>query len=236
MKFNTEFEQSKPFNWLQPTLALLAYIFGYLFLIPEITGGAFILGLINEESIYLFNSVLIGLLLISIIFIMASLSNENVQNWSWTTRIQQVLRHVAYIYITLIAVNALLGLVTNLETSENQQVIMEAFKEAPLYIVFVAVIFAPIVEEILFRGIIYRSLRYFKFRFLAVFMSSFLFGFIHIYDSVLNAQFEDAWFIFIYMAIGLFMCFIYEKSGDILTPIILHMVYNAVAVLTLFFI
>lgn len=236
MKFNTEFEQAKPFNWIQATLTLLAYGIGYLILIPTVTFGALEIGLINEQNVYIFNGVLIGVLLLTIMFIMASLSNENVQNWTWPKRIQQVLRHVAYIYVTLIGVNALLSLVTNLETSENQQVIIEAFKQAPMYIVFVAVIFAPIVEEILFRGIIYRALRYYKFKIIAVFMSSFLFGLIHVYEPILNGRFEDAWFIFVYMAIGLFMCFIYEKSGDILTPILLHMVYNAVAVLTLFFI
>jgi membrane protease YdiL (CAAX protease family) len=236
MKFNTEFEQTKPFNWIQATLSLLAYGIGYLILIPTITFGAIEIGLINEQYVYIFNGVLIGILLLTIMFIMASLSYENVQNWTWSKRIQQILRHVLYIYVTLIGVNALLGLVTNLETSENQQIIMEAFKQAPVYIIFVAVIFAPIVEEILFRGIIYRAFRYFKFRLIAVFMSSFLFGLIHVYEPLLNGRFDDAWFIFVYMAIGLFMCFIYEKSGDILTPILLHMVYNAVAVLTLFFI
>jgi uncharacterized protein len=234
MKFNTEFEQSKPFNWLAPILALLAYFFGYLFLIPQITGAAFLLEIVNEQSVFLFNGVLIAFLMILIMFLMASLSHENFSNWTWSKRIQQVLRHVLYIYLTLIAVNFVLSLVTNLETSENQQIIMETFKQAPYYIVFVAVIFAPIVEEILFRGIIYRSLRFFKFRLLAVFVSSFLFGLIHIYEPLLLGRFEDAWFIFIYMAIGLFMCFIYEKSGDILSAIILHMVYNAIAVLTLF--
>jgi uncharacterized protein len=234
MKFNIEFEQSKPFNWVAPILALLTYVFGYLVLIPEITGAAFLLGLVNEESIFLFNGVLIGVLMVSIMILMASLAHENIVNWSWSKRIQQVLRHVLYTYLTLIVVNFLLGLVTNLETSENQQIIMETFKQAPYYIVFVAVIFAPIVEEILFRGIIYRAMRFFKFRYLAVLTSSFLFGLIHIYEPILNGRFEDAWFIFIYMAIGLFMCIIYEKSGDILAPILLHMVYNAIAVLTLF--
>lgn len=236
IKFNTLFEQSIPFRWQQALLAVGIYFMGYLFIIPEITGLVFVLGLINENTVYLFNGGLIGILLVLIIFTMHTLSQENTEQWRRTKQIQEILRHMLYLYLTLLAVNFLLGFVTEQLTSENQAVIMEAFKQAPLYIVFVAVVFAPIVEEILFRGIIYRSLRYFKLKWIAVLVSSVSFGLIHVYDSWFNARYEDLWFIFVYMAIGLFLTLIYEKSGDILSPILLHMLYNAVAVLALFLI
>jgi uncharacterized protein len=236
MKFKNEFELSLPFNWRQPVFALLFYVIGYLFLIPEITGLAIVLGFIAEADVYLFNGILIGLQLVFTVFIMSSLSNENVEKWSWSIRFQEIVKFVFFIYIALIAINGLISQFTAQSTSDNQLLIMEVFKEAPLYIVFVAVIFAPIVEEILFRGIIYRTLRFYKFKYIALIVSSFLFGVLHVYESILVAQYEDLWFILVYMAIGWFMGVIYEKSGDILAPIALHMIYNAIAVLTLFFI
>jgi uncharacterized protein len=236
MKFKNEFELSLPFNWRQPVFALLFYVIGYLFLIPEITGLAIVLGFIAESDVYLFNGFLIGLQLVFTVFIMSSLSNENVEKWSWSIRFQEIVKFVFFIYIALIAINGLISQFTAQSTSDNQLLIMEVFKEAPLYIVFVAVIFAPIVEEILFRGIIYRTLRFYKFKYIALIVSSFLFGVLHVYESILVARYEDLWFILVYMAIGWFMGVIYEKSGDILAPIALHMIYNAIAVLTLFFI
>lgn len=236
MRFKPDFEHSIPFNWQQPLIALLLYGFGYLFLIPELTGLAIGLGFIAEADVYLFNGILIGIQLVLTVLVMSSLANENNGKWTWSTRFQEVLKHVFFVYIALIAINAVVSQFTTQSTSDNQLLIMEVFKQAPLYIVFVAVIFAPIVEEILFRGIIYRFLRFHKFKYIALFISSFLFGVLHVYESILVARYEDLWFIFVYMAIGWFMGVIYEKSGDILAPIALHMVYNAIAVLTLFLI
>lgn len=234
--FNKEFEQSKPFSWMQGLLALIAYFIGYLLLIPLITGIALLNGLIQEQHVFLLSGVLIFVLLVFIVFIMSSLSSENLFKWQWSKRVQETLRSVLYIYVSLLIINGLLSLVTDLATSENQTTIIAVFLENPVYIIFVAVVFAPIVEEILFRGIVYRGLRSLKFKWFALFMSTFLFGLVHVYDSLFTGRFDDLWFIFVYMAIGYFMTLIYERSGDILAPIFLHMIYNAIAVVTLFFI
>ncbi|MCD8574870.1 MAG: CPBP family intramembrane metalloprotease [Erysipelotrichaceae bacterium] len=205
IKFNALFEQSVPYKWQHALLAVGIYFGGYLVIIPEITGLVYALGLINENTVYLFNGGLIGGLLVLIMFTMRSLSHENMEQWRRTKQFQEILRHMLYLYLSLLAVNALLGLVTEQLTSENQAIIMEAFKQAPLYIVFVAVVFAPIVEEILFRGIIYRTLRFFKLKWIAIVISSASFGLIHVYDSWFNARYEDLWFIFVYMTIGFFL-------------------------------
>lgn len=236
MKFREEFENSIPFNWKQPVAALALYFFGHLFFIPEITAFVFSLGFLTHRDVFLFNAILIGILLGLIVLIMSSLAKEDIEKWTWSKRLTEIIKHVFFVYIALIATNAIISQFSSQLTSENQLLIMEVFKEAPLYIVFVAIVFAPIVEEVLFRGIIYRSLRYFKFKYIAIIISSFLFGTLHVYESILIARFEDLWFIPVYMAIGWFMSVIYEKSGDILTPIAFHMIYNAIAVLTLLFI
>lgn len=48
---------------------------------------------------------------------------------------------------------------------------------------FQSVVLAPILEELLFRGLVFRSLRD-KSKWLAIFASSFLFGFLHIYSAL----------------------------------------------------
>ena len=49
------------------------------------------LGLINENTVYLFNGGLIGILLVLIIFTMHTLSQENTEQWRRTKQIQEIL-------------------------------------------------------------------------------------------------------------------------------------------------
>ncbi|MEI3612699.1 CPBP family intramembrane glutamic endopeptidase [Pseudogracilibacillus sp. SO30301A] len=93
-----------------------------------------------------------------------------------------------------------------------------------LSIVMVAII-APIVEEIVFRGVIYK---YFRVKLgvpIAILLNGFLFGISHApsWELVLNAA-----------VMGVFFAYIYERSGTLWIPIIVHGITNA-TVTTLFF-
>lgn len=234
--FNSEFEKNSPFTLRQATMAMLIYIVGYFIVIPTMIHFAVLWGWLQNQHILLASGVLSTLVLVAIVLVMQSLATENVYQWTSTKRVQETLRNLMFIFVALFIFNSLLSLVTDLSTSENQLTIIEVFRQSPMYIIFLAVVFAPIVEEVIFRGIVYRSLRYLKFKWFAVFVSTFLFGLIHVTNAVLMGRFEDAWFIIVYMAIGFFMIRIYEHSGDILSPILLHMGYNAIAVLVMYLI
>lgn len=91
-------------------------------------------------------------------------------------------------------------------------------------ILMVAVI-APIAEEVVFRGVVYK---YFRMRFgmvAGIMMNGVLFGLNHApsWELVMNAA-----------VMGAFFAYIYERSGTLWTPIIVHGLTNA-AVTTLFF-
>ncbi|MEI3606173.1 CPBP family intramembrane glutamic endopeptidase [Pseudogracilibacillus sp. SE30717A] len=93
-----------------------------------------------------------------------------------------------------------------------------------LSIVMVAII-APIVEEIVFRGVIYKFLRVKLGVPLAILINGFLFGINHApsWELLLNAA-----------VMGAFFAYIYERSGTLWVPIIVHGLTNA-AVTILFF-
>lgn len=79
-----------------------------------------------------------------------------------------------------------------------------------------AVVLAPLAEELIFRGVVYRFL---KVRFrpeLAVVFSAVLFSIIHIQPAVLFPLF----------VLGMALALVYEETGDIRAPILFHALFN----------
>ncbi|MFB0918841.1 MAG: CPBP family intramembrane metalloprotease [Clostridiaceae bacterium] len=84
--------------------------------------------------------------------------------------------------------------------------------------IFIAiVIMAPIVEEIVFRGILYNMLNKSMGLFAAAIVSSMGFGILH------GLTFVQTFFI------GLILAILYQITGDLKVPIIAHMVNNFIA-------
>ncbi len=83
------------------------------------------------------------------------------------------------------------------------------------------IIGAPLFEEYICRGVIFESLRQKSGVVVAWLLSSLLFGLMHLEPTmVLNA-----------FVMGLILCYIYIRSESILTPIILHALNNALALI-----
>lgn len=86
-----------------------------------------------------------------------------------------------------------------------------------------AVVAAPILEEVLFRGLIFESCRERFGRGAAVLISALLFGLIHIVPvQMVNA-----------FVVGLILGYIYLKTNSLLSVIILHGINNAIAYATM---
>ncbi|MFI3176828.1 MAG: CPBP family intramembrane glutamic endopeptidase [Eubacteriales bacterium] len=86
--------------------------------------------------------------------------------------------------------------------------------------ILVVGILVPIVEELLFRGLLYRRMRYYSNVTVAIVISSAIFGVYH--GNVVQA---------IYAGImGAAMAYIYEKYRSILWPILFHMIANCTSV------
>lgn len=92
----------------------------------------------------------------------------------------------------------------------------EVITKAPLYLTLIfAVVIGPIVEEVMFRGIILPRLLFFGERF-AVFVSALLFGLFH-------GNFEQFFYAF---AIGLIFGSIMAKTGKLRYTAVLHILLN----------
>lgn len=107
--------------------------------------------------------------------------------------------------------------------SQNTQDLMEIARATPYFIVIIALI-APILEEIIFRKIIFGSIYKVTNFWIAAFASSLVFAFVH----------WDLWHILKYTAMGFVFAFLYVKTKRIIVPIIAHMMMNLIVVLIQF--
>ena len=119
--------------------------------------------------------------------------------------------------------NLVIMLLFNQDMATNEVIIRESFKISPLYIYFSGIIFAPIVEELVFRGALKRII---PNKYLFVIFSGLLFGFIHVSDN-LNTL-NDLLYIIPYSSIGIAFAYVYYKTDNIFTSIGLHFMHNGV--------
>ena len=104
---------------------------------------------------------------------------------------------------------------------EPQQVVQELQKDGgslgqQIYLGFVALIAAPIVEEIVFRGILYPTIKQAGYPKLALWGTSILFSLTH----------HNAVAFLPLMFFAMILTLLYEETGNLLAPIIAHASFN----------
>ncbi|WP_036064018.1 CPBP family intramembrane glutamic endopeptidase [Listeria grandensis] len=109
--------------------------------------------------------------------------------------------------------------------SPNTEMLGELARAVPLMIVFTSIL-APILEEIVFRKIIFGGLASRMNIHVAAVISSVFFGLMHM----------DLSFLLVYVVIALILCYIYTKTKRIAVPIAAHMLMNGIAMLGQFLI
>lgn len=112
----------------------------------------------------------------------------------------------------------------------NQTLIETLIKSNFLLMLIQTVIIAPFIEELLFRGLVFNSLRQ-KSKFWAHLISAFLFGLLHVYTYILAGDMSEWLKLIPYMMAGLSFSIVYENRQTIMAPILLHAAKNLIAVL-----
>ncbi|MEH6943194.1 CPBP family intramembrane glutamic endopeptidase [Bacillus sp. JJ722] len=103
--------------------------------------------------------------------------------------------------------------------SDNTAFLVDVVATIPIFVIVTAIV-GPILEELVFRKIIFGSL-YKKYNFvISALISSFIFGFAHF-------EFEH---IILYTAMGFTFAFLYVKTNRILVPIFAHVAMNTTVV------
>ena len=128
-------------------------------------------------------------------------------------------------YAAVIALEFIVGSVVN----PNEEAIDTIAQSDYSAIFGLAVFLAPVVEETLFRGVVFGTLRE-KSRVLAYVVSVLLFSFYHIWQYAI-AYSDASLFIYMlqYIPVSFVLAWLYDRSRTIWVPIIFHMLINALA-------
>lgn len=138
------------------------------------------------------------------------------------------------VYIAIIPVlfstfiiNTTVGKMLGIEPSINPAVGMFINLKNNFFIFLLIIetaILAPIVEEILFRGIIYKVMRKKYSFFISSIFVSLIFATLHRLPTTILPLF----------VISFSLCYLYEKTKSIYTPILFHSIHNCLTIVSLF--
>lgn len=121
--------------------------------------------------------------------------------------------------------NLFINLIVTNDIPSNEQVIRETFNISPLYIFFSAVIYAPIVEELIFRQSIKNI---FHNKWLFIIISGLLFGSMHVFGDFKNIT--DLLYIIPYSTPGIIFAYMLEDSDNICVPMSFHFIHNGILI------
>lgn len=127
----------------------------------------------------------------------------------------------AIMLVCFIIVNFICILITNKATSVNQEAVESLSK---ISLLILGVIWAPVVEETLFRGVIKRFIRN---NTVFIIVSALVFGLLHSIseENILNVIVTTI----PYATLGGFLAYVYSKTNNLANNILMHASWNFVA-------
>lgn len=131
-------------------------------------------------------------------------------------------------YFIMLGLMLLVGipivLLNNGNTSSNQAALNVMFKKLPFFALVLSTIYAPFVEENVFRLSLFKL---FKNKTVFIVISGFLFGALHMIDKF--TSFYDLLYIFQYATLGICLAKAFVDSKNIFVPISMHFIQNFIA-------
>ena len=127
--------------------------------------------------------------------------------------------------VTIIIINLIIQIFTNESSATNQKNLQEMFNILPIAVAALSIIYAPIVEESLFRGVIRKFINN---KYLYIIFSGVLFGALHVIDDFQTVQ--ELLYIFVYSALGMYLASLYYKTNNICTNMYMHFLQNTLSV------
>ena len=121
--------------------------------------------------------------------------------------------------------NVLIGIITNLNTSSNEQAVQALVSSTPYLMLFTAGILAPIAEELTFRKGVSKL---FKNKWVYATASGLIFGILHVIGS---GNILEYLYIIPYGSLGFFFALTYYDTKSIYPSIIMHAIHNSALIL-----
>ena len=178
-----------------------------------------IIGFLSPVIFYLYGNISVVLLLL---YYALNLKNKFVLN---KKDIKRTLKYFVA-FLPVIFIMSFLCKIMLFEYEEQKLVveIKKNFNNNLLFNFFLIIIVAPIIEEIVFRGLFYKTLKNFIPFVQASIISSLIFAIIH--ENILSLT--------ILFLLSLYLTWIYERTNSILYSILTHSIFNFLNLLLIY--
>lgn len=219
---------SKLFNF-KSLLKGIGYLVLFLIL-PGIILIPFIF--IESDSTLLYNLELTIVYLITTIIFIILAKNEFKQSIK-TLNLKIIKRALIYWFIGLIIMSLSSDIIEliGIPLNSNETMIREQLKEFPITQILQTVIFAPIMEEIVFR---YSFKDLSRNKHIYALFTGIFFALMHLPDALINPTMLIH--LIPYSALGIAFGYIYKDTDNLLATIIPHSLHNLISILQLFII
>ena len=129
--------------------------------------------------------------------------------------------------LLLVAIAAIIiYIITDKMKANNQIALQNSFNSDPVFIALLSMFYAPIAEELMFRGVFRKFIKNKK---LFVIVSGVVFGLMHVIDdSKTLAEFS---YVFVYSILGIYLAGIYARTNNLCTNIFMHFMQNTLSVI-----
>lgn len=176
----------------------------------------------NQKIIFSISIELLLILIITFIYHKKIIEDiKKLKNCHFTSYI----RYWLIALLLMLISNIIINMFTNINTSTNQEIIVNTFKKAPIYTTILTIVFAPILEELVFR-LSFRKM--FKTNILFIIISGLFFGFMHVSDP---KSLIELIYIIPYSIPGFIFAYTLTKSNNIFVPIGLHFIHNSLMII-----
>jgi uncharacterized protein len=126
-----------------------------------------------------------------------------------------------------VLINIMVNALTGMNQSQNQNTIIDIYRTYPNLVIFQALIYAPLVEEILFRGLFFHMFAQKSVR-VGIILSSVLFSVSHVMQALFIGQLQDLWFLPTYFILGVMLNMAYVRSKSLHVSIFAHFLNNLI--------
>lgn len=191
-----------------------------------------LISLLNEKPSFTF--ILIMTFFIQILSIISIINLSSIKFFRFSKKLLAQIPTIVYFYLALIPSSIALASISGIVASKY------GFPLEPMPLIGImasgklscfaytllgieAVIFAPIFEELLFRGVIFASLR-----------KKFSFGFSALVSGMIFSILHEHYLSFLpILLLAVAFSYLYERTRNLFYPIALHAIYNGVSLLSI---
>ena len=180
------------------------------------------------------SKILVSLLYVLLIGINIFILRKDVKNSlvNFKEYFREYNSYVLGMYLKSLAIMFILSLsirmYTGIDNATNQENIVSVLDSFPIYTILLSVVFAPILEELLFRGLIRKTI---KDKWFYILFSGILFGTLHVIDDF--QSYYELLYILVYSSLGCFLAAIYYRTNNICANIYFHFLQNFISVCAL---